>query len=176
MKPIRVRAVWVVLVCAGWLPIDAFADILPAAYECVSDLLETTPSSDFTAFEGGAVVRHEPTGLEWRRCAEGMTWTGTTCTGSVMTMTWQGALQHADAETGWRLPNVRELRSIIERCRASPAVNRHVFPATPVSFFWSASPYIRDSDRAWVVEFNLGMEGTGGKGANFHVRLVRDAQ
>jgi len=126
--------------------------------------------------DGGAVVRHEPTGLEWQRCAEGMSWTGTGCTGSASTWTWQGALQHADAVTGWRLPNINELRSIVERCRRNPAVNQQVFPGTPSSAFWSASPYAGISDSAWGVNFSNGRDHWDRKSGSDRVRLVRGGQ
>lgn len=176
MKTTRTRVRWTLAIGAALLATSATADIPSAASACVADLVETTPSSDFTALEGGAVVRHDPTGLEWRRCAEGMSWTGTGCTGSATTWTWQGALQHADAVSGWRLPNINELRSIVERCRVSPAVNQQVFPGTPSSTFWSASPYAGLSDGAWSVYFGTGDDGWSRRSGNVRVRLVRGGQ
>ncbi len=173
MKTIRTSVRWTLSIGAALLATSGTADIPSAANACVSDLVETTPSSDFTALEGGAVVRHETTGLEWRRCTEGMSWTGTGCTGSATTWTWQGALQHAEAVSGWRLPNINELLSIVEECRVNPAVNQHVFPNTPASFFfWSASPSVGLSGGAWGVTFSTGFGGYS-KSANDRVRLVR---
>ncbi|AHK80586.1 adhesin, partial [Ectothiorhodospira haloalkaliphila] len=134
----------------------ATADIPSARDDCAGDLVETTPSAEFTPLEGGAVVRHERTGLEWRRCPEGMNWNGSGCDGNASWMNWQTALQHAHDLQGWRLPNINELRSIVEFCRRGPAVNQHVFPDTPSSIFWSASPVAGYSDRAWSVHFARG--------------------
>ena len=176
MKSTRTDGRWILLLLAALLATSATADIPSAASTCFSDLVETTPSSDFTALEGGAVVRHEPTGLEWRRCVEGMSWTGTGCTGSANTETWQLALQHADSVSGWRLPNINELLSIVERCRTNPAVNLQVFPGTPQSAFWSASPSAGYSDRAWNVGFTVGLAYWNRRSNSYGVRLVRGGQ
>ena len=176
MRPTRTGVRWILSIGAVLLAASATADIPSAANACVSDLVETTPSGDFTTLEGGAVVRHGSTGLEWRRCAEGMSWTGTVCTGSASTWTWRGALQHADAVSGWRLPNINELRSIVERCRQSPAVNQQVFPNMPSSRFWSASPSAGRSDSAWNFNFSLGYDDWYSRYNFLHVRLVRDGQ
>jgi hypothetical protein len=59
----------------------------------------------------------------WKQCAEGLS--GATCqTGSAQTFTWANALAHAEASTfanytDWRLPNVKELSSLVEDCRVS---------------------------------------------------------
>ena len=152
------------------------ADIPSASSECVAGTIETTPSSDFTLLEGGTVVRHETTGLEWHRCPEGMAWSGGSCTGTASAMTWHAALTHADGVSGWRLPNVKELRSIVERCRISPAINQQVFPDTPSSSFWSASPSAGNSGLAWRVFFANGNDHWDYKSYSYRVRLVRGGQ
>lgn len=180
MKTTRTRVRWTLTIGAALLVTSAMADIPSATDACESGLAETTPSSDFTALEDGAVVRHEPTGLEWRRCAEGMLWEGVGCfrdTSSVIDFTWPDALKHADTVEGWRLPNINELLSIVERCRWSPAVNQQVFPGTPSSRrFWSASPVAGTSDLAWLVFFHNGSDDWYNKGHSNRVRLVRDGQ
>lgn len=101
----------------------------------------TTPSSQFTPVGDGSIVRHEPTSLEWQRCALGQTWTGNGCAGTPDSMLWQEALQIADATPGWRLPNIRELFTLAEECRDAPAINTRVFPDTGATgSLWSSSP------------------------------------
>lgn len=173
MNAVRTTSGLSLLTAALLLASAAWAEIPSATDDCESDLVETTPSSEFTPLEGGAVVRHERTGLEWRRCPEGMDWTGSGCSGTALTRTWQGALQYADDVDGWRLPDINELRSIVERCRRSPSINQQVFPDTPPSLFWSASPYAGGSDRAWGVSFGYGNDFQSGKGNNCRVWLVR---
>jgi hypothetical protein len=163
--------------CTALLAMPTWADDIPSASgNCVAGILETTPSSGYMLMESGAVVRHEATGLEWRRCPEGMTWSGSSCIGSATPMTWQEALQHAGGVSEWRLPNIKELRSIVERCRISPAINQQAFPNTPSLGFWSASPHAGGSGSAWTVSFGGGGDGWAGKSDNYRVRLVRGGQ
>ncbi|TQE98083.1 MAG: DUF1566 domain-containing protein [Spiribacter salinus] len=176
MNAVRTTSGLSLLTAALLLASAAWAEIPSATDDCESDLVETTPSSEFTPLEGGAVVRHERTGLEWRRCPEGMDWTGSGCSGTALTRTWQGALQYADDVDGWRLPDINELRSIVERCRRSPSINQQVFPDTSPSAFWSASPSAGLSARAWNAYFNGGYDGRRSRSSSSRVRLVRGGQ
>ncbi|MDG4550404.1 MAG: IPTL-CTERM sorting domain-containing protein [Candidatus Contendobacter sp.] len=150
-----------------------------------SNLIETTPTADFGATATDGTVIHIKTSLMWKRCAEGQTWDGTTssCTGSASALTWQAALAAAKDSTfaghsDWRLPNVKELQSIVESCGYNPAINQTIFPATPAtSNFWSASSYGPDPARAWSVPFNDGFYSVYDKLNDvLHVRLVRGGQ
>nr|WP_288985917.1 DUF1566 domain-containing protein [uncultured Pseudoalteromonas sp.] len=91
--------------------------------------------------------------------------------------TWQQALtQNGTNYAGysdWRLPNKNELNSIVEVRCYSPSINGAIFPNTPVSRFWSSSPFAGYSYRAWYVSFSYGHVGNGYKGLDYLVRLVR---
>lgn len=158
------------------LPPGTAADIPPATAACEPGFTEATPSNDFTAIGGGSIVRHLPTGLEWQRCAQGQEWDGTTCTGAATIHEWREALALADAQPGWRLPNVNELRTIAERCHIAPAINRQVFPNAPGATFYSSSPYVADPEQVWGIHFLSGNDNPITKRAGAQVRLVRDAQ
>jgi hypothetical protein len=158
-------------------------DIPSAADGCKGDLPPTTPSSEFRVLKEGAVVRHETTNLEWRRCLEGMSWDGSTCKGRPKKMGWEEALKYAENKPGWRMPNINELRSIVERCRMNPAVNQEVFPSTPNVALHSSSPaIIKNHDPRWdtkgagrwyvAVDKGKAVPGAAGKA----IRLVRTAQ
>ena len=110
----------------------------------------TTPDGDFTLDNTYGTAYHQKTGLTWKRCAEGWDWNGSTYTynGSVAnTYTWSQALQLGPALgtfagfSDWRLPNQKELNSIVEQRNWNPAINTTIFPNAPESYFWSASPY-----------------------------------
>lgn len=95
----------------------------------------------YTYSNVGSEVTDSQTGLIWRRCAEGMAWSGGSCTGSpVVPNTIEVALAMAKTQAGWRLPNVKELSSIADRSRSDPAIDTVAFPATPPYFFWSSTP------------------------------------
>ena len=143
----------------------------------------TTPSSRFTVLSNGTVTDSK-TGLIWKQCSEGLS--GGSCTvGKAASYTWKAALQRAqtvNANGGfagyadWRVPNVKELRSITERQCYSPAINATIFPNTVSNYYWSSSPVANDSDGAWIVDFDAGAAYWYNKGFFNYVRLVRSGQ
>ncbi len=146
------------------------------AQTCRNDITPTTPTRDFTLHDDGTVTHHK-TGLMWMRCALGQNWDGATCTGSVQVYDWAGALQAAGGGHGdWRLPDIKELNSIVEQACISPAINATVFPATESTSCWSASPVAGFVFDAWYVYFYHGYAYIGAKSNGGHVRLVRGGQ
>lgn len=115
--------------------------------------------SRYTYSTAGDEVTDTKTGFIWRRCSEGQTWRASTCTGSATTYTHEQALAHATAQAGaagWRLPNVKELSSITDKTRTSPAIDTTAFPGTPSNGYWSSTPYAGDAGNAWVFNFGHG--------------------
>ncbi|WP_269267322.1 DUF1566 domain-containing protein [Vibrio cholerae] len=140
----------------------------------------TTPSADFSD-NGDGTVTHHATGLIWQRCSLGQSWDGTDCTGTATTFTWQQALAAGAQNTlggfsDWRLPNKNELASIVEYRCFRPAINSQAFPNTPSDWYWSSSPFARNSYYAWFVYFGNGGVYDASKSHNPHVRLVRAGQ
>ncbi len=122
----------------------------------------------------GEEVTDNNTGLVWRRCSEGQTWNGITCTGSASLYDYEQALALAQTQTGWRLPTKEELSSIVDHSRSNPAIDHAVFPGTAVEGgYWSSSPYAGYAGSAWVVLFSYGSVGSGYRGDSGYVRLVR---
>ncbi len=92
--------------------------------------------------------------------------------------TWQGALQFCNGlelagHRDWRLPNVRELQSIVDYGRFAPAIDS-VFIAFS-SWYWSSTSGTVSPDHAWAVHFHSGVvDGpSDGKRYNCCVRAVR---
>lgn len=142
----------------------------------------------FAYSQDGSEVTDGQTGLVWRRCSEGQTYSGNTCTGTAVTFTHEGALVKAKSQLDpvcgdntksqvglkcWRLPNVKELRSIVDTGRVNPSIDSVAFPATPDYRFWSSSPYLQGFGYAWHVNFNVGVVDGLERGLYGHVRLVR---
>ena len=142
----------------------------------------TTPTSQFTDNSDGTVTDNK-TGLMWKKCAEGQDML--TCSGSSMNFNWQAALQHAQDMNGgttgnnlayndWRVPNIKELASIMEEQCYYPAINAAVFPNTPTVWFWSASSDASSGYRARGIDFYRGNGNVlGYKDYGGSVRLVR---
>lgn len=159
-----------------------FATALQAQQVCNQNLPEVTPTSEFIDHQDGTVT-HSRTGLMWKRCAEGQNWSGGTCTGAASdVINWSSALQAGrDAVTAnhsdWRLPNIKELESIVEGKCYSPSINASIFPNTSASHVWSASAHAYFPTSVWYVYFLDGRVDYGKKvGPNQHpnqVRLVR---
>ncbi len=143
-----------------------------SAFGVHSQSLRWVPQGD------GSEVKDINSGLIWKRCAEGMQWKGNGCNGSPLLMSHEQALAHARVQVGWRLPNIKELDTIVDRSFINPAVDLAVFPGTPAARFWSSSPFVSDSNYARYVHFYDGYDGlNGGPRSDTNlVRLVRLTQ
>ena len=135
----------------------------------------------FTVSVDGTEVTDGRTGLIWRRCAEGMIATGGSCTGTASTFTHEQAMvrardQATSTGVAWRLPNVKELASIVDRSKGNPAIDGVAFPVTPVNGFWSSSPNVGNASYAWYVNFHDGYVYNYSRVNSNYVRLVRAGQ
>lgn len=152
---------------------------------CVGTIPASTPTADFTD-NGDGTVSHSKTGLTWMRCSLGQTWSGGACTGNAASYTWQNALLAAQTlnkdggyakQSDWRVPNIKELNSIVENQCHSPTINKSLFPATPEGNFWSSSLYQYywdpKSSLVWFVNFANSIDLGDGKNLRNYVRLVR---
>lgn len=165
-------------------PIYALANYQPCKIGLIT---ETTPSTQFTDNQDGTVTDLK-TKLIWKKCAEGQRWeaSSNSCLvgdGTVIQYNWREALELANTtnssggfagSVNWRLPNIKELSSIIENACYGPAINLSVFPSTPAGIFWSATPYIGGNEYAWSVRFNYGQNSMNYKYDYYFARLVRD--
>ena len=120
-----------------------------------------------------ALVTDSKTGLTWQRCSAGQSFAATTCSGTLGTYTHEEALAYAKTQTGWRLPSVKELSSLVDSSVIGPAINGTAFPATPSNYAWASSPYASDPASAWVVYFADGSVSASSRSNSYHVRLVR---
>jgi hypothetical protein len=139
-----------------------------------------TAPGRFAATGGEVLDRYS--GLVWRRCSQGQTWSGTDCTGTATTHTHEQAMIVAgQAIGGWRLPNIRELSSLSDfGCYSTSqvglaAIDRTAFPRTPRAFTWSTTPSRVGTSTAWGVSFDEGNAVVRTRINAGHVRLVRSS-
>ncbi len=129
--------------------------------------IPTTPTNDFTDNIDGTVT-HKISGLTWKRCAEGQTWTNNSCNGQANRYSFSEATALTSNFAGhsdWRLPNIAELASIIERESFNPAINGAIFPQALALPTWSntvpADPL--KAEQIWGVDFQFGFMDPFGK-------------
>jgi hypothetical protein len=119
----------------------------------------------------------------WKKCSEGQT--DASCSDPAGGYIWasvSGALQQCygldfAGYTDWRLPNVRELMSIVDYGKNSaPTINATYFPGTQSSYYWTSTTYVHTPTNAWYVNFANGYVNkqlkTSGASTTF-VRCVR---
>jgi Protein of unknown function (DUF1566) len=74
----------------------------------------------------------------------------------------------------WRIPNVRELQSIVDYGVSFPAIDP-IFGPTAANYFlyWSSTTVADFTESAWHVDFSFGVVNAFGKNALLFVRAVR---
>ena len=150
---------------------------------------DTTPTSRFSiqkdANENHLTVIDNQTGLEWAACPFGYSWDlgiGACTSSGSPGLTWTGALLQAVqanhdtylGKQGWRVPNIKELASIVEYKCSDPAINNEVFGITDPTTFWSNTHVTGDTSYIRVVDFNTGLIYTDLRTSSHYLRLVRD--
>jgi hypothetical protein len=130
---------------------------------------------------GDGTVTDATTGLTWVRCAQGTTLDLGICSGTASSFTWDQANALTASitfagQSDWRLPTIRELQTIVDRSKVSPAIDLGAFPDTPSSNFWSGTPDASFPAYAWGVVFDDGVASSYDSSNPYFVRLVRGGQ
>lgn len=92
---------------------------------------------------------------------------------------WDNALTQCEALgygtfADWRLPNAKELQSIVDYgTTASAKINGAYFMNTQINFYWSATTYLPNTLNGWKVTFGTGSVGNALKTDANYIRCVR---
>lgn len=156
---------------------------------CVRGSRAATKHERFVRLDAVAdqpTVADTETHLIWQGCSAGQK--GSVCSGAAAMKPWKASLSHCEGLTwagksDWRLPSVKELRSLVDTSRRSPAIDDAMFPNTPyygakltaqnAGQFWSATARWYN-DFALYVDFRSGFSHFYKQPEGRHVRCVRD--
>ncbi|WP_167882316.1 DUF1566 domain-containing protein [Leptospira langatensis] len=131
-----------------------------------------------TASVNNGTVTDNVTGLMWQMCTDDGS-SGTNCgTGAAVSYTWDMALARCNSLSllgkTWRLPNINELRSIMDYSKANPSIDATYFPGTLSNYYWSSTSYAPSPSNAWYIHFNRGLVSAfaAKSSSSFYVRCV----
>jgi len=79
----------------------------------------------------------------------------------------------AVAGRGWRVPDMKELQTLIDESRADPALDPTLFPDAASEGFWTATPLAGTPGSAWFVDFFSGVAYNAVVDHPYRVRCVR---
>jgi hypothetical protein len=97
-------------------------------------------------------------------------------------MNWNAAVDFCNnliysGHSDWRLPSRKELMSLVDYGRYSPALPAgHPFAGVQSNYYWSGTSRARNTGYAWVVGMGNGYVGYYDKTGSYYVWPVRGGQ
>ena len=156
------------------------------AYECDYDQIASTSPVEKFLDNGDGTVTDLRFGLMWTVCTYGQAYNeaNKTCQGDGEALiTWSKALKSQEmmndesalGHSDWRLPNIKELRTIVERACRNPAIRSEIFPDSLNVVYWSntVDNEVNPSLLGRVVDFADGSEFFKATSDNIYGRHVR---
>ena len=125
--------------------------VVGARARCVREHIDHAPPESRYVVEGNApedIVTDRGTGLTWQRRPGTETYGFSEAQAYCSALTLEG--------TGWRLPSMKELQTIVDESRSDPALDPEIFPGFPESdlpdvYFRTSSLSAECSDCAWLM-------------------------
>lgn len=137
-----------------------------------TEIAQNISATNFDIATNPAIAQDKLTKLIWSRCVYGQTWSAekNTCIGVPERKTWAESLALAkianpDGTSGWRLPDLKELSTLMDYQCLIPPLNPTIFPNAPGSIshgLWTSSPVFiytnlaESSPRIWSVDLETG--------------------
>jgi len=117
------------------------------------------------------IVTDTTTNLQWQDNIDAKT----------VTKTWKEAIDYCKAlklggYTNWRLPNIKELKSIIDRRYINPTISKSFKNTNITDFYWSSTTLTSSKYYARTVGFNYGYIKGFGKRIRQYIRCVRNVK
>jgi hypothetical protein len=110
-------------------------------------------------------VMDPATGLEWQRESRSVVHAWNDATAYCKALDLNGS--------GWRLPTIKELATLVDETVARPAIDSAAFPGTIRAAYWTSS-FVADSPgRAWTLNFDYGSDSPAALAAMMLARCVR---
>jgi hypothetical protein len=105
------------------------------------------------------------TGLTWQQAVSSSTYVQAQAVSYCAGLSLNGS--------GWRLPTIQELLSIMDVTLYNPSIDPDYFPNTPPDPFWTSTPFTSASNYAWQVDFYAGNTDTFDMSLSDYARCVR---
>jgi hypothetical protein len=92
--------------------------------------------------------------------------------------TWENAILYCEGlnlggNSDWRLPNVKEIRSLSDENKVQPSVNNTIFTGVTITKYWSSTSLPNQTTKAWYLDNNFGITTYDLKTATHSVWAVR---
>ena len=136
---------------------------------------------------GDGTVTDTATSLMWMRCTYSSTGiaydaASNTCNGDISDHGWGAAMMAVDPTVSfnyanygdWRLPNAKELASLVAFNSYDPAINATIFPGVISDEYWTASPAPTGRNYALAIDFTNGYSTSSQRHNKLNILLVRD--
>ena len=98
-------------------------------------------------------------------------------------MTWENAIPYCETlilggHSDWRLPNINELQSIVDRSEINPAIAAGFTNTSTNAYYayWTSTTLETLKDYTWVIYFSSGYVNYTGKKYERNVRCIRNGQ
>jgi len=136
------------------------------AYDKYARCVRGESASQSFTDNGDDTIMDNVTGLMWQQEDDDVT------------RDWEDALAYCEeldlaGYADWRLPDIKELRSIVDNTTYNPAIDTTYFPGTNSSDYWSSSTGAYYTYHAWRVDFSNGYVNSSDKAGNEYARCVR---